>query len=73
MKTTRARESFGLEGVLAVVIGPSFGFIAAAQEPQFPAAGSLPAAAAAGISADQMAKANNPLAPAWRDRRWNPA
>jgi hypothetical protein len=44
----------GLSGVLAVAIGLSFGSTATAQEPQPSAAG--------GISAEQMAKANNPLA-----------
>jgi hypothetical protein len=51
-----------LPGALAVVIGFSFGHLATAQAAQPAAAGPPPAAAVGGISAEQMAKANNPLA-----------
>ena len=62
MDFDKVRHPGGLSGVLAAVIGLSFGFVATAQEAQPGAAGSSPAAAAGGISAEQMAKANNPLA-----------
>jgi hypothetical protein len=56
------RQAGGLSGVVAVVISLSFGSVAAAQDAQ-PGPTAPPAATAAGgISAEQMAKANNPLA-----------
>ena len=62
MNFGEVRQPGGLSGVLAVVIGLSFGSVAAAQDAQPGAAGSPQAAAAGGISPEQMAKANNPLA-----------
>ena len=62
MSVGTLRMAGRLPGVLAVVIGLSLGSLAAAQDAQPAAAGSPPAAAAGGISAEQMAKANNPLA-----------
>jgi hypothetical protein len=51
-----------LSGLVAVVIGLSLSSVGAAQDAQPTAAGAPPAAAAGGMSAEQMAKANNPLA-----------
>lgn len=58
----RDRRSRGLSGVLALLIGITCGPGAAAQEAQPPQAASPKTAATGEISAEQMAKSNNPLA-----------
>ena len=54
MEPRRDRRPWRLSGILAMAVGLACGSVAAAQEPQ--------PAAAGGISAEQMAKVNNPLA-----------
>jgi hypothetical protein len=58
----RNPQPWGLSGLLALLIGITCGPVAATQEPQPAHAASPHVAAMAGISAEQMAKPNNPLA-----------
>jgi hypothetical protein len=58
----RNPQPWGLSGLLALLIGITCGPVAAAQEPQPAHAASPHVAATAGISTEQMATLNNPLA-----------
>jgi hypothetical protein len=58
----RMRKPVALSGVLAATIGLLWGSAAASQDGQPAPSASPPAVAAGGITAEQMAKANNPLA-----------
>ena len=58
----RSRQSWCLSGLLTLAISLSCAAVGAAQEPQPPQATSPQPATTAGISSEQMAKSNNPLA-----------